>query len=224
MPLYLWEGKLLVENGKLAVHEDCCCNVCRNCCDGQGIPTTISAAFSGITFCPDCRSGNHFAGGTEHLGDWQYTGDPNVTVNLDRIESPIEGYCWWCGEQVTACTLREWDHLSGCVGAPKAEWVLTAHVEAIWSPAKETGAWEVNYWLGNAQPLPDFLDPVFHRPWGQDDCEDNSPIVRANHITSNLCNVESGGLWQCDTGEVQTSFPGFFAAYGGQVTLTVTCT
>lgn len=49
MALYLYTGKLLVDSGALAIHQDCCCNVgdCEECVDKiQGVLLEVAGAGS----------------------------------------------------------------------------------------------------------------------------------------------------------------------------------
>ena len=59
MPLYLYNGQLLVDNNALAVHENCCCNECE-CCDTEVNGLQISIAGVGNkdapVGCPTCSA------------------------------------------------------------------------------------------------------------------------------------------------------------------------
>jgi hypothetical protein len=53
-PLYLWEGTLLVEDGKLAAHEDCCCGAGADCDCCTGSVAGWSYTIAGVGHnCPD---------------------------------------------------------------------------------------------------------------------------------------------------------------------------
>ena len=65
MSLYLYENKLLVNDGKLAAHEDCCCDddspvvgdLCYLCLDDT-FPGEIEVSIAGVTGSATCQSFN----------------------------------------------------------------------------------------------------------------------------------------------------------------------
>jgi hypothetical protein len=115
MSLMLEDGKLLVVDGSLAMHERCCCADC--CCDSTDYEINISLTFDetnpggGDGNCPD-PVGDHTATGT-------ITGGPDGSGGCSYTGSVTGGgqtwlVCLTCGEFVGA----------------EAEWVITAALNA----------------------------------------------------------------------------------------------
>ncbi len=70
MALYLWNGDLLAINGKLATHENCCCEECVYCTEGT-TPPIIQVVIDGVTNgrCEGCAGINGTYSLTQDEGD-----------------------------------------------------------------------------------------------------------------------------------------------------------
>ena len=51
MPIMLWEGKILIRDSKVAIHEDCCCGETQECdnCDPDTVGSTLTVTFQAGT-------------------------------------------------------------------------------------------------------------------------------------------------------------------------------
>ena len=98
MPIYLWNGTVLVDSGKVAVHEDCCCG--EECCNVLTLPGLIDGTLSG-----DCLD-NDIEFVLEHGSEWDYSGggadDCVSVILLDCGNGVWNIYCW------TASGFCEW--------------------------------------------------------------------------------------------------------------------
>jgi len=56
--IYLWDGTILFDNGDIAMHEDCCCDLICECCNGAfgGFEVRVAGVTNGT--CSDCAEVN----------------------------------------------------------------------------------------------------------------------------------------------------------------------
>ena len=107
MPLYRYNGKLLVKNGKLAIHERCCCDDVPCCCEGFTGDECITNGFG-------APPNMYFAAS----GQWEYRitnctlaygGTCDIVFNLDlEVESQITGQT--CNTTATVTLTIDCDH------------------------------------------------------------------------------------------------------------------
>lgn len=78
-PLYLYNGKLLVVDGKLAINQNCCCGECSGPCDTSEDCAPGCACMNGacvetkaytITAVDEC-SGGYFVNGPQFIWEWK---------------------------------------------------------------------------------------------------------------------------------------------------------
>lgn len=84
--IYFWDGDVLFDSGSIAMHEDCCCDMCTWCVPPSGTPDEIQVVISGVTNdgCADC-------------------GDFNDTFICSRAAFQ----CYWTSDEFTVCN---WAH------------------------------------------------------------------------------------------------------------------
>ena len=92
MGLWLEDGKLLLEDGKLAMSENCCCGC--GCCSGT--PPSVTADIAGIEGeCCEDGNGEYDLGVGFCDSDTDETEWPPITVDDTYVEFVVHGDCTW---------------------------------------------------------------------------------------------------------------------------------
>ena len=95
----LWEGKVLLVGGKVAVHDDCCC--CPGASAAPSVTVTIGGTCADQGFCDDCDSVNgayslaNVADGDAYFG-WHYQSQGAFDYYLACIHPTADGPKSWC--------------------------------------------------------------------------------------------------------------------------------
>ena len=134
--IQIWEGKILVDSGKVAVAEACCCGECHCCLDDEllSIPQN-NATVTRTGVCDDdylpCRVEGDY--GFNYCGDysadgwclWDWSSLVNGTNRVLRVTHVIASNTWSAALSVGGTTLYSGD-VTGHVSCDKSTGLLSA--------------------------------------------------------------------------------------------------